>query len=154
MIVLAPPEQVEGAQCETVSETQAIEIVHELFDEMKEFLKQNQGKGLAGPQIGKNLKFFMMATSDGEYKIFFNSKYYGTASRTQSGESCLTYGKDRYYRVKRYKAIQAHYQELVDDKLVPVKVNVRGFDAIAFQHETDHLYGETIAMKGDPIKNN
>lgn len=143
---LAPASLVEGAKCSEVSVEDAMEILEKTVPEMIELLKAQQGKGLAAPQVGIMKKFFVMLTGDNEYKVFFNTKYYGKASRTQTQEACLTYGKDVYVKCKRFKAIQAHYDDVIEGQFRHEKVNVKGFDAFAFQHETDHLSGITIFM--------
>lgn len=143
---LALPEIVEGAICSDVLESEISEILEKTAPEMIELLKTQEGKGLAAPQVGIMKKFFVMLTGDNEYKIFFNPKYYAVGSRTQTQEACLTYGKDNYKVCKRFKSIQAHYDDVVDGKFQHVKVSVKGFDSFAFQHEADHCYGKTIFM--------
>ena len=55
-------------------------------------------------------------------------------------EGCLSF-PDLFGTVKRYLKIEAHWQEMVKNKLVSRKKTMNGFEAIVFQHELDHLDG-------------
>ena len=147
---LAPPEIVEGAVCTDVSESEIQDILDNTVPQMLEILKANEGKGLAAPQVGIMKNFFIMLTGDKEYKVFFNPKYYAVGSRTQTQEARLTYGKDNYKVCKRFKSVQAHYDDVVDGKFQHVKVNIKGYDSFAFQHESDHV-GNGPGQKGKTI---
>lgn len=144
---LASIDFVENCVCDEVSSEEAIDIVKNKYESIIELIKQNEGSGLAGPQVGDLKKYFVMLTGDKEYKIFFNPRYVMNGSRIQTQEACLTYGNDKFTKCKRFKSVVAFYDDLIDGKLVSQRVKVKGIDAIIFQHETDHCYGKTIFMR-------
>ena len=149
-MTLVPADQVEGAVCTVVTEQEALEYMTSTIPDMIDLLTLENGKGLSAPQVGINKKFFILRLEDGSIKAFFNAKYYDLAARTQSVEGCMTYPGE-FYKVKRFKAINAAHDELVNDKLVHNRKNMRGFDAIAFQHECQH-HGGSFSDKGITIK--
>ena len=68
----------------------------------------------------------MMVFEDGKQEVFL--------------EGCLSF-PDLFGVVKRYLDIVGSWDEIIDGKLIRKKRKFRGIEAIAFQHESEHLEG-------------
>ena len=119
------------------------------------------GAGLAGPQIGISRRFFgvkkgeevavlinpKIVKKEGEKKYLMINKDDG--SKEYFLEGCLSF-PGFYGRVKRWLKIEAEWQELRQGKLVDKKGKLTDFEAVVFQHESDHLDGVLFV---DMVKN-
>lgn len=149
-IVFSKAEDVEGAVCEDVTIEDITPEHIDLTKRMLKLLAQINGLGLAAPQIGIKKKFFVYwDTRTNTPHCCYNAKYYGDQGKAVWGEKCLTYGQ-LMFAIKRYKSIQAVWYEYDPDKheLVKRTKKLNRLEAEVFQHETDHLNGETLATKG------
>jgi peptide deformylase len=100
------------------------------------------GAGLAAPQVGKNIRLFVISH---ENQIFFiinpkiTKKSWG---RTVEDEGCLSVldekGEIIYAPIPRHKKISCSY---FDEKGNLKKINADKFLARVIQHENDHLDG-------------
>lgn len=154
---LADPDYVENVKCNDVS------IYHVLHyegfaDYVKDMVKlcyDNQGIGLAAPQVGLPLKMFVAFDIEKkEWNLFLNPNYTQVSEEQyEVEEACLTYGHENKYRVKRYAKIIASWSvlDLQEQMLIEKKQEISSIAAQIFQHETDHCYGKTIAMIGQKI---
>lgn len=148
---LEPPEKVEYAKCDDVTQDDVDDILTYIIPQMKGICLSAGGYGLAAPQVGVYKKFFIIRKEDDnkEFDIYFNARYFKDGSRIHSSEGCLTYdmGK-KYNEVKRFKSIKASYQVLDKNaQLVRKTEKIKGMRALGFQHETDHTFGITIFTK-------
>ena len=152
-ITFAKPEDVEDVECEDIVLADITPEHIDLTKRMLKLLAEINGLGLAAPQIGIKKKFFVYWDSrDNVPHCCYNAKYYIGQGKAVWGERCLTYGQ-LVFAIKRYKSVQAVWWEYDADKheLVKRTKRLRGLEAEIFQHETDHMYGETIATKGKLI---
>jgi peptide deformylase len=149
-IVFSPASEVEGAICEDVTIDDITPEHIDLTKRMLKLLAQINGLGLAAPQIGIKKKFFVYwDTRTNTPHCCYNAKYYGDQGKAVWGEKCLTYGQ-LMFTIKRFKSVQAIWYEYDSDKheLVKKTKKLNRLEAEVFQHETDHLNGETLATKG------
>ena len=117
----------------------------ELVLGMKKSMKDNEGIGLAGNQINKDLSIFVidekLAAENGVPDVFFNPEITEYSKGIdEMEEGCLSipgYGAN----LKRSKKIKI---KALDENGNKLKLKVRGFLARVPQHETDHLNGITI----------
>jgi len=130
--------------------TEAIEI----GEKMIRTCVLNGGIGLAAPQVNINKKIIVYSYKEENdqmlYKIVFNPMYIPQEKKmTSVWEGCLSY-LDKVFAIKRYKYIRAIYYSYLpeDKKLLKITKNLRGDEAIVFQHETDHLYNKHIGLVG------
>ncbi len=114
-------------------------LVHDLLDTM---YAQN-GVGLAAPQIGENLRVFVIDVSTGNEPlnpiVFINPKIIKKSGACSSYEGCLSF-PEAYTDVKRYadvtvKALNIHGKPFV------MEGKGGSLLARAIQHEFDHLDG-------------
>lgn len=115
------------------------DLVQDLFDTM---YAQN-GVGLAAPQIGVNLRVFVIDASTKEEQlepmVFINPKIIKKSGAIKSNEGCLSF-PEAYTDVVRYKDIMV---KATNEHGKPFVMEVKGGNLLAraIQHENDHLDG-------------
>ena len=112
---------------------------------MKKTMKENEGIGLAGNQVNKDLSIFVIDQKLAEEgrvpEVYFNpeiTEY--SKDLDEMEEGCLSipeYGA----QIKRSKKIKI---KAIDENGNKIKLKVLGFLARVLQHETDHLNGISI----------
>ena len=136
------------------------EEIKEINDELKDFLLilrramwENDGVGLAAPQIGKNIR--VIATTQREKKSGKKNKLLGETIMINpvlkelskemiiAEEACLSV-PDVFGKVKRHKSVVVHY---TDPKWNVQKKKLKDFNATIVQHEIDHLDGVLFVDK-------
>lgn len=135
-----------------------------LIESNDEVLAQEKGLtpalGIAAPQIGINMRFFLIAeynedTDEIEIETYINPKITKKSKNLvylSSGEGCLSVPKKIDGYVHRNEEISVTYNNEVGDE---IQVELTGMDAIVFQHENDHLDGRLYVdyiNKNDPFK--
>ena len=120
-----------------------------IAEKMLETMRMKGGVGLAAPQVGLELRMFVMLAG-GEERICINPSFEpanvdgtNTDEQVDSEEGCLSYPK-LYLKVKRHKTIKAQYVDL-DGKIV--ETILTGLPSRCFQHELDHLNGITFTAR-------
>ncbi len=126
---------------------QVLGIIADLRDTLTA-QKDPEGVGLAAPQIGKNLKVFII-NHEGQKRVIINPKiisrsaknkpHYAKASRGQREilEGCLSL-PNYYGPLNRNLSIKIEYLDEKGDKKIE---EFKGFLAQIVQHEIDHLNG-------------
>ena len=105
----------------------------DMFDTMYDA----EGVGLAAPQIGLNLRLFVM-DCDGVKLIAANPEILSTEGEQTGSEGCLSVGKVPAI-VKRPEKARLRAQ---DEKGEWFERDAEGYAARAFMHETDHCDGK------------
>ena len=144
-------------------------IMHKLIDFVRYSQDPTENKdhairpavGLAAPQIGANVNMYYIRidTTDDETKqqtiiehALVNPKIIGYSSQLaclEEGEGCLSVAIDHEGYVPRsFRILVEGYDYLKQEK---IKITVRGYEAIVFQHEQAHLEGK---LYYDLINNN
>lgn len=108
------------------------------------------GVGLAAPQVGKNLRIFIVDTTKLDQKhdeyedikdfkeVFINPKIVSTSGdEVTYNEGCLSF-PDIFYDITRQDEVEIEY---LDEKFNLNKKKFRGFLSRVIQHEYDHLEG-------------
>jgi peptide deformylase len=107
-------------------------------------MEANRGMGLAAPQIGMPLRFFVMRTTDGRSIACFNPQIISVSSDTEKGdEGCLSF-PDLWLKVRRPIKAEVRY---FDQNGNLVNETFENLNARAFQHELDHLNGVVFTTK-------
>ena len=120
----------------------------ELCANMIKTMKEEDGKGLAAPQIGENIRLIVINTKDGP-KIMINPKITKMSwAKEWSEEGCLSV-PGFYGKVRRNKKINCIY---FDKKAQKTKIQAQGLLAFVIQHEIDHLDGILFIDKAKEIK--
>ena len=113
------------------------EELEKLCEEMFETMYAAEGVGLAAPQIGLNLRLFVM-DCEGIKLIAANPEIIHREGEQSGQEGCLSVGKVPAIVVRAEKAIL----RAQDKKGEWFEREAEGYAARAFQHETDHCDGK------------
>ena len=146
-----------GEDClrEKSIEIKVTEEIKKDAEEMLEFVNRQQVFGLAYPQIGKNLKLFVVNSLliPEEYSpIFVNPVLKSISPETvMFNESCLSFLGCMPIEVERYQTVKYTYQDL-EGKEYEI---LAGPDlSFILQHELDHLDGKLIIDRVSRLKKN
>lgn len=128
------------------------------YDVLENYMKEaiGTGVGIAAPQVGINRRVIMVQRFDKEekpFEFYYNieiKKTYG--EKVVGWEGCLSIPAG-FGQVERWQDIDIEYDAEVDGKTVRKSENIKGFTAVIFQHETDHLNGILFIDKktDDPL---
>lgn len=134
--------------------------LRKLIDDMFLTLEDAEGVGLAAPQIGKNIRLFIVdctpwAEDDPslvDYKrVFINAEIYERSEQTGLfNEGCLSL-PGLHEDVRRPLAIRMRY---LDENFVEHDEEFTGNPARVIQHEYDHIEGEVFTDHLSPLRRN
>jgi peptide deformylase len=118
----------------------------ELVKQMTKIMFENNGIGLAAPQVGVMKRLFIMGNSN---KLFvcINPTLISGGETYRDIEGCLSF-PDLWLHVSRYKQIQVHYQDITGQVVETV---LDGLIARVYQHELDHLDGVCFDTRVGPV---
>jgi len=115
--------------------------VKELVRDMLDSLHSAKGLGLAAPQMGVNLRLFIVDLSaidfDAEPMVLINPEIIEKKGEVTGEEGCLSF-PGLYFDIKRAEQIVIKFTNLEGRQR---KVKAFGMTARALQHEYDHLEG-------------
>lgn len=118
----------------------------------------NKGVGIAAPQVGINRRMILVQRFDKTnvpFEVFLNPKIVSGSKEWQRGpEGDLSF--DERGQVMRHFSVDVSYQNLKGETITET---IKGFTAVIFQHERDHLDGilltdrikEQKEMKFEPV---
>ena len=129
------PEDVLGKVGEPVTEFD--DELRTLCDDMLETMYDDHGVGLAAPQIGLNLRLFVM-DCEGIKLVAANPEIVETSGEQSGQEGCLSVGKVPAVVVRPEKAV-LKAQDLDGNWF---EREAEGYAARCFLHETDHCDGK------------
>lgn len=117
-----------------------------LLDDMIKTMIDDNGVGIAAVQVGKNLRAFIVDEPKTGPKPFINPEVTPLTEKTvDSEEGCLsvpgTFGIVKRSQKVRVSALDRHARR--------VSFVAKGFMAIVFQHECDHLNGILFIDKAE-----
>lgn len=114
-----------------------------------ELMRQAKGVGLAAPQVGENIRLFVMnATQEpGDDRVYVNPVLSDIEGEEEQEEGCLSL-PGVHVRVVRGKQVKMHAQNLAGE---PIEEIASGFVARVWQHEFDHLNGTLLTDRMGPV---
>ena len=131
-----------------------------LLDDMRETMAAANGVGLAAPQIGKNIRLFIVdCTPWAEEvpelanfrKVFVNAEIYERSEQTSHfEEGCLSI-PGIHEDVVRPVSIRMRY---LDENFVEHDEEFTGRPARVIQHEYDHIEGKVFTDNLVPLRRN
>lgn len=131
-----------------------------LVEDMFLTLDDAGGVGLAAPQIGKNIRLFIVDCTPWaeehpeltDYKrVFVNAEIYEASEETGLfNEGCLSL-PGLYENVRRPVAIRMRY---LDENFVEHDELFEGLPARVIQHEYDHIEGKVFTDHLSPLRRN
>ena len=121
--------------------------IKQLAEDMFETMIAYEGVGLAAPQIGKNIRMFVLIADDDVRRVFINPQIIKTSEEVSDyDEGCLSIPQV-YETITR--PVQVTVQAL-NEKGRPFTLEADGLLARIIQHEYDHLEGIVYIDRGDP----
>jgi peptide deformylase len=129
--------------------TQFDDELHDLVVQMFRLMREHKGVGLAAPQVGKNLRLFVMNPSGeaGDDRVYINPVLSDAAGNDDAEEGCLSL-PDIHVKVVRSKSIRMQAQDLTGK---PIEESASGFIPRVWQHEFDHLNGILLTDRMGPV---
>lgn len=110
--------------------------------DLKETMDSAKGLGIAAPQVGKNVRLFIVTLAHGEAGqmslAMVNPEIVWHSKEVELGEEgCLSL-PGQYGKVERYLMVRVEFFDVEGARQV---LKLSGLDARVVQHETDHLDG-------------
>jgi peptide deformylase len=127
--------------------------LRELAVRMLEVMRQAKGVGLAAPQVGQNIRMFVINPSGepNDNRVYVNPVLSDAEGEESSEEGCLSLPTINV-QVSRSKAVRMQATDLEGNPIDQVET---GYIARIWQHENDHLNGVLIIDRmglGDRLK--
>ncbi len=138
------PHDILSAQAQAIPEQDITQPeIQKVIDQMFVTMKVEHGCGLAAPQVGLNMQLAVIDAEDHTFTIINPEITRKSPQRVIFPEGCLSIpGKE--FSVIRHEKITVTY---FDREAKQCKIKLKGFLAIVFQHEIDHLNGTVIAER-------
>jgi peptide deformylase len=122
--------------------------IKNLLNNMVETMQNAQGVGLAAPQVGVNIRAFVLDVGDGNIRKVVNPEFLEFSEKlVEQEEGCLSI-PGVYKKVKRPESLKIKYLNENGEEVVE---EADGLLARAFQHEYDHLEGVLFVDKISPV---
>jgi len=118
----------------------------ELVRQMTKIMFENNGIGLAAPQVGILKRLFIMGNSD-KLVVCINPQIIEGLEEYRDTEGCLSF-PDLWLQVKRYKSIKVKYQDIAGNT---IEATYSGLIGRVYQHELDHLNGVCFDTRVGPV---
>lgn len=109
---------------------------NDLIRRMAKVMMENNGIGLAAPQVGISKRIFVMGNETKLYACINPEIIEGTGI-VMDREGCLSF-PDLWLNVKRQESIKVKFYNAVGSEII---TEFTGLIARVFQHERDHLDG-------------
>ena len=123
--------------------TEVTPRLKELIDDMFETLYEENGVGLAAPQVGILKRVVVIDTTGEDPILMINPKILGTSGEQEGYEGCLSVpGKTGHVKRPNYVKALAY-----DEDMNPFEVEGTELLARAICHELDHLEGQLYVEK-------
>lgn len=123
--------------------------LREMVVQMLRLMRDAKGVGLAAPQVGKNLRLFVMNPSGeaGDDHVYINPILTDADGSEEAEEGCLSL-PDIHVKVVRSKTIKMQAQDLEGNRF---EESAGGFIPRVWQHELDHLNGILLTDRMGPV---
>ena len=114
------------------------DLLSRVYEDMLETMYHAPGVGLAAPQVGLSLRFFVYDANDGSGPgAVANPVLSEPAGEQIDEEGCLSI-PGLWYLTPRAQGVRLTGRDLQGD---PISIDAEDLLARIFQHETDHLDG-------------
>jgi peptide deformylase len=125
------------------------ERLRALATRMLELMREARGVGLAAPQVGENIRLFVMnATGQpGDDRVYVNPEVSDGEGEEEAEEGCLSL-PNIHVMVTRSKQVHMRASDLEGK---PIDEVATGFPARVWQHEFDHLNGTLLTDRMGPV---
>src|SRR5881394_1155689 len=112
-------------------------------------MRENKGVGLAAPQVGLNIRLFVMNSTGQpeDDRIYVNPQLLDPAGSEESEEGCLSLPKINA-KILRSESILMKAHDLDGKSFEQIE---KGYIARIWQHEVDHLNGTLLLDRMGPL---
>jgi len=145
-LVIKNNKEITGITCDDVS-LEEFDDIKKLGEAMIKYCIENNGLGLAAPQVGVNLNMFVFMNGEDSFQIILNPKIFPGKKKTNVVEGCLSSPGEHYF-LQRSKEVRMKFYFVKDGKMMSHSKNYVGERAFIVQHEYHHLIGKTIVSEG------
>jgi peptide deformylase len=116
---------------------------------MFELMRERKGVGLAAPQVGQNIRMFVMnhTGEPGDDRVYVNPVLSDADGDEEAEEGCLSL-PNVHVNVVRAKRLR---MQALDLDAKPIDQAGEGFIARVWQHEFDHLNGTLLTDRMGPV---
>lgn len=136
MKIITYPNSILDKKAQNIKDPLELKI-QKLIPEMIATMHENNGMGLAAPQIGESIRLCIIEHQGITY-ILINPKITShSKTKLRNEEGCLSFPK-KFIPVDRFETVQVRY---LNEKGEKCKIKASNLLARAFQHEIDHLDG-------------
>jgi len=120
-----------------------------LAGQMLHLMREAKGVGLAAPQVGKNVRLFVMNPTGeaGDDHVYVNPVLSDMDGQDEAEEGCLSL-PDIHIKVIRGKKVKIQAQDLDGTAFEQI---ASGFIPRVWQHEFDHLNGILLTDRMGPV---
>jgi peptide deformylase len=117
--------------------------IRQFVQKMIDIMLENNGIGLAAPQVGVALRLFIISLDQTreDVKVFVNPTVTPSGELDSMEEGCLSV-PGVHTKIRRYKKCEVTATDLNGNEFTE---QAEGLYARALQHEYDHIEGMTIA---------
>ena len=133
---------------ENVEVTENTPEFQEWLDEFVDALYEFDGLGLAAPQVGANIRVFVVdydpRSGEKDYDLYINPKIVEFSEELSTKEEGCLSVPNIYGHVERPVSIKI---TALDRDFNPVEKELTDFEARVFQHEYDHLEADLFIDK-------
>ena len=121
----------------------------DLAARMFELMRESRGVGLAAPQVGRNVRLFVMNHSGeaADDRVVVNPVLTDAEGEDEDDEGCLSLPKITV-PILRSTTLRLRAQDLEGN---PFEAVESGYVARIWQHETDHLNGVLLTDRMGPV---
>ena len=120
-----------------------------LVARMFELMREHKGVGLAAPQVGENIRLFVMNATQqpGDDRVYVNPVLSELDGEEELEEGCLSL-PGIHVNVVRGRQVKMSAQDIEGQ---PIEEVATGFPARVWQHEFDHLNGTLLTDRMGPV---
>jgi peptide deformylase len=133
----------------SVAVTTIDDTTRALAARMFELMREHRGVGLAAPQVGHNVRLFVMnhTGEPGDDRVYINPTLADPDGEEEAEEGCLSL-PNVHVSVVRPNRLRIQATDL-DGK--PIDQAGEGFVTRVWQHEFDHLIGKLLTDRMGPV---
>ena len=123
--------------------------LRQLAARMLELMREAKGVGLAAPQVGLNIRMFVMNPTGeaADDRVYVNPDLSGGEGEEEAEEGCLSIPGVNV-KVLRHKQLTMRAWDLEGK---PIEQVATGFIPRVWQHELDHLNGTLLTDRMGPV---
>lgn len=111
--------------------------VKQAAEDLRDTMKAYNAQGIAATQIGVPLRMLAYREQQGSAMVLVNPRVVSSEGSVNSAEGCLSF-PGVSVKLRRAESIEIEAQTMFGDT---VQLSLRGLEAVAIQHELDHLNG-------------